>query len=86
MEYRDIKFELNEWTTYTGEKANCFICSDKKLLKKVSDYVEISAYSLDEMHERIDYYLDNREKLIQEQKVKNHAAEVFYETLNYKGD
>jgi len=86
MEYRNIKFEFNEWTTYQGELASCFTCSDKKLLNNVSDYVEMSTYTLDEMHERIDHFLDNRVNLIEEQKVKNHAAKVFYETLNYKGD
>tara|TARA_R110002124_G_scaffold140900_6_gene305356 strand:- start:292 stop:552 length:261 start_codon:yes stop_codon:yes gene_type:complete len=86
MLYRDIKYEFKEWTTYQGEIASSFTCSDKKLLKNVSDYVEMATSTQDEMFERIDYYLDNKAKLTMLEKIKKHAVGVFYETLNYKGD
>ena len=86
MEYRDIKYEYKEWSTYTGEIANCFSCSDKRLLKDVSDYVVMSTSKLDDMHARIDYYLDNRAKLIREREVERYVVETFYKTLKYKGD
>ena len=86
MEYRDIKYEYIEWSTYTGEIANCFSCSDKKLFKGVSDYVMKFCFTLDKMHSMIDYYLDNRVKLIRDREVERVATETFYETLKYKGD
>jgi hypothetical protein len=86
MEYRDIKYEYKTWLTYTGEFADCFSCSDKRLLKDVSDYVEMCTSNLDDMHSKIDYYLDNKAKLSRYEKVKKTIVSTFYETLNYKGD
>ena len=86
MEYRDIKYEYKTWLTYTGEIANCFSCNDKRLLKDVSDYVVMSTSKLDDMHARIDYYLDNRARLIREREVEQYVVETFYKTLKYKGD
>ena len=86
MEYRDIKYEYKTWLTYTGEFADCFSCSDKRLLKDVSDYVMNQTKTLDKMHSMIDYYLDNRAKLTRERKVEQYVAETFYQTLKYKGD
>jgi hypothetical protein len=86
MEYRDIKYEYIEWTTQLGDRCNVFSCSDKTLFKGVSDYVMKSWQTLDEMHSMIDYYLDNRAKLIRDREVERVATETFYETLKYKGD
>ena len=86
MEYRNIKYEYKTWLTYNGEFADCFSCSDKRLLKDVSDYVVMSTSKLDDMHARIDYYLDNRARLIREREVERYAVETFYKTLKYKGD
>tara|TARA_R110000822_G_scaffold45861_13_gene122460 strand:+ start:2171 stop:2287 length:117 start_codon:yes stop_codon:yes gene_type:complete len=38
------------------------------------------------MQDKIDYYLDNIEKCKESKKLSDLASEVFYETLNYKGD
>ena len=86
MEYRNIKYEYKTWLTYNGEFADCFSCSDKSLFKDVSDHKLNSKKTLDEMHLMIDYYLDNRAKLIRERKVEQYVAETFYQTLKYKGD
>ncbi len=42
--------------------------------------------NLDDMHSKIDYYLDNKAKLSRYEKVKKTIVSTFYETLNYKGD
>jgi hypothetical protein len=86
MEYRDIKYEYIEWTTRLGDRCNAFSCSDKTLFKGVSDYVMNQTKTLDKMHSMIDYYLDNRAKLIRDREVERVATETFYETLKYKGD
>ena len=86
MEYRNIKYEYKTWLTYNGEFADCFSCSDKSLFKDVSDHKLNSKKTLDEMHLMIDYYLDNRAKLIRDREVERVATETFYETLKYKGD
>ena len=86
MEYRNIKYEYKTWLTYNGEFADCFSCSDKSLFKDVSDHKLNSKKTLDEMHLMIDYYLDNRAKLIREREVERVATETFYQTLKYKGD
>ena len=86
MEYRDIKYEYKTWLKYNSEFADCFSCSDKSLFKDVSDHKLNSKKTLDEMHLMIDYYLDNRAKLIREREVEQYVVETFYKTLKYKGD
>ncbi len=34
MLYKGVKYELNEWETYSGQKASAFYCSDKILLEE----------------------------------------------------
>ena len=86
MEYRNIKYEYKTWLTYNGEFADCFSCSDKSLFKDVSDHKLNSKKTIDEMHLMIDYYLDNRARLIREREVEQYVVETFYKTLKYKGD
>lgn len=86
MLYKGVKYEFTEWTTYDGEKASAFYCSDKILLKEY-DTVSFGTKTLDEMHEKIDYYLQNssRQKGIRELTMK--AAQEFYSSMGeYKGD
>ena len=85
MEYRDIKYNLDEWTTYSGETASCYSCSDEYLLnglglKMISDVTE------EAMKRSIDFYIHHRPTLLKAKELEVKATEEFYETLDYKGD
>ena len=86
MLYKGVQYEYEEWKTYDGKKAGAFYCRDKKLLKEYT-IVQFGANSLDEMHEKIDYYLDNvkEQKAMRELNMK--AAQEFYASMGEnKGD
>jgi len=85
MEYRDIKYEYEEWITYNGSKANCYSCSDKNLLEGLG-LKYISSNNLEDMHESIDFYINNRPTLLKTAEREKNAIHGFYATLNYKGD
>lgn len=73
MEYRKTKYSYKEW----GE----FRCNDVELLKDV-DTTSFGTKTLDEMHERIDQYLDSRE-FNQDLKEANKVAAIeFYKLPN----
>jgi hypothetical protein len=77
MKYRDVEYNYQEWTTYRGEKASCWNCSDKSLLKN-TDTVSFPTQTQDEMFKRIDDYIDNRSKHIELQELNNRACTEFY--------
>jgi len=85
MKYRDIEYTYEEWTTWNNKKANGFTCNDESLLSHVNT-VSFSTSTISDMQDKIDYYLDNIEKCKESKKLSDLASEVFYETLNYKGD
>jgi len=77
MEYRKTKYSCKEW----GE----FRCNDVELLKDV-DTTSFGTKTLNEMHERIDQYLDSRE-FNQDLKEANKAAAIeFYKLSNTPKD
>jgi len=83
--YRNIPFQFREWTTWNDKKASGYHCDDESLLSHV-DTISFGAKTLEEMHENVDYYLDNIERCKELKKLNDIAAAVFYETLDYKGD
>lgn len=85
LEYRDTKFEYKEWRTWNNQLACGYSCSDEKLLEDV-DTTYFSAISLDEMHAKIDNYIDNKAKNVALQQRANKAVAEFYNTNHYKGD
>ncbi len=86
MLYKGIKYEYEEWKTFDGKQAGAFYCRDKKLLKEYQA-VQFGAKTLDEMHEKIDYYLDNVEQEKSRRKLNMKAAKEFYASMKeYKGD
>ena len=58
--YRDTPYEYHEWTTYNGKQAKGFNCNCETLLQHVN-VVSFGTITEDEMHNRIDDYLDNVE-------------------------
>jgi hypothetical protein len=63
MRYRDVEFYFHEWKNQKGKRLSEFTCDDKKLLKdlETSSFV---ANDLDSMHNKINYFIDNRESLL----------------------
>ena len=83
--HRNIPYEYNEWQTYKGDIASGYSC----------DYFDFHPYHIqsfpttteEEMHERIDDYLDNRAKYESLRKWKDASAAAYYEdTTRYQGD
>lgn len=86
MLYKGVKYEYEEWKTFDGKQASAFYCRDKQLLKEYQT-VQFGAKTLDEMHEKIDHYLDNVEQEKAKRKVVEKAAQEFYSQMSeYKGD
>ena len=59
LEYRDVKFEYKEWRTWNNQLACGYTCEDQKILEGINT-VSFGARSLDEMHTKIDDYIDNK--------------------------
>ena len=84
FQYRNKQYEYTEWTTYTGDKASCYTCSE--FSHAPFNFKSFSASTKQGMHARIDDMLDNIKNYERLYKWKLNATEVFYETLTYKGD
>lgn len=75
--YRDVPYEYKEWTTFSGKPAKGFHCDDKNLLQHVMT-VSFSTITEDEMHNRIDDYLDNVEHHKYMTELHNRGAAEWY--------
>ena len=84
FQYRNKQYEYTEWTTYTGDKASCYTCSE--FSHAPFNFKSFSASTKQGMHARIDDMLDNIKNYERLYKWKLNATKVFYETLTYKGD
>ena len=89
MEYRNTKYEYNEWTTFSGQEASGYHCEDKELLKHVN-VVSFGSRTKTEMHEKIDDYLDNVEHHKELQRLHDAGCAEYYASKtrwdNYTGD
>ena len=87
--YRDTPYEYHEWTTYNGKQAKGFNCRCENLLQYVN-VVSFGTMTEDEMHERIDDYLDNVEHHKELQRLHNEGCAAYYASKtrwdNYTGD
>ena len=79
--YKTIKYELREWTTYNGKQATAYYCSDPILLKEYGT-IEFGAQSIEQMHTKIDYYLDNAPYQKEVRARKNQAVQEFYASMS----
>ena len=84
FQYRHKQYEYIEWTTYSGDKASCYTCSE--FSHAPFNFKSFSASTKQGMHARIDDMLDNIKNYERLYKWKLNATAVFYETLTYKGD
>ena len=87
--YRDTPYEYHEWTTYNGKQAKGFNCRCENLLQYVN-VVSFGTMTEDEMHERIDDYLDNVEHHKELQRLHDEGCAAYYASKtrwdNYTGD
>jgi hypothetical protein len=84
--YKGVKYEYEKWKTFDGEQASAFYCRDKDLLKEYQT-VQFGAKTQEEMHEKIDYYLENVEKQKARRELNMKAAQEFYASMSEnKGD
>ena len=83
--HRNIPYEYNEWQTPSGKIGKAYSC----------DYFDFHPYHIqsfpttteEEMHERIDDYLDNRATYEYKRELSDASAAAYYEdTTRYQGD
>ena len=85
MQYRNIPYEYNEWTTYTGKPASGYSC---EAFDEFPYYIaRLTAETEDGIKKRIDYFLDHKAEYEARRELSNKAAQSFYNSMGqYKGD
>ena len=76
MQHRNIPYEYNEWTTYTGKQASGYSC---EAFDEFPYYVtRATAQTEDGIKERIDYFLDNRAAYEYRRKLSDASNQAYY--------
>jgi len=84
MQHRNIPYEYREWTAYNGQECSSYTC---KYFNFYPYYLmSFPAKTEQEMQDKIDELVDNRQVYITKHKLSTKAAAEFYKELNYKGD
>ena len=85
MQYRNIPYEYNEWTTHTGESASSYSC--EAFSEFPYHITRLIAETEDGIKERIDDLLDHKSDYEARREISHKAAESFYNSMGkYKGD
>ena len=85
MQYRNIPYEYNEWTTYTGKSASGYSC--EAFSEFPYHITRLTSETEDGIKERIDDLLDHKAEYEARRELSNKAAESFYNSMGtYKGD
>ena len=89
LKYRNTEYYYKEWTTWNGKFAQGYTCNDIELLKHVN-VVSFGAQTEQEMHSKIDDYLDNADHHIKLQQLFDAGCAEYYASksvyYNYTGD
>jgi len=83
--YRGITYKYIEWRTYNNTLASGYQCSDASLLNGLPTF-SFGSTNEDEMKVKIDYYLANRQSLLEAEEVNRKAIINTYETKGYPLD
>ena len=83
--YRDTPYTYQEWVTWNGKPAKGFNCNDENLLQYVN-VVSFGTITEDEMHKRIDDYLDNTEHHKNLTRLHHEGAAAYYAEKRATGD
>ena len=85
MQYRDIPYEYNEWTTHTGKTASGYSC--EAFSEFPYHITKLTSETEDGIKERIDDLLDHKAEYEARRELSNKAAQSFYNSMGqYKGD
>tara|TARA_R100000541_G_scaffold15026_3_gene24442 strand:- start:379 stop:654 length:276 start_codon:yes stop_codon:yes gene_type:complete len=85
LEYRNIKFLYHDWKTWNGKRAHGYKCNDENLLKHVNTR-SFGTKRLLEMHDQIDYYLDNAELHKKQRQLTEAGITAYYADKRANGD
>lgn len=77
LKYRGVSFVAYERETWKGETVLTYSCDDVQLLDGYPT-TSFSCLTLDDMGDRIDYYIDNRESEKTRRELNRKAAESYY--------
>ena len=85
MQYRNIPYEYNEWTTHTGKQASGYSC--KAFSEFPYHITKLTSETENGIKERIDDLLDHKAEYEARRELSNKAAQSFYNSMGkYKGD
>ena len=85
IEYRGVQFSYNEWITFDGNQATGYHCEDPKILNGLSTR-SFGAQTINEMCEKINDYIDNREEKLEWQRKYDKAEAKYYEKWGTVGE
>ena len=87
--YRDTEYTYKEWSTWDNKPASGFTCQDETLLDGI-DLASFSTMTEEQMWERIDDHIDNKEHHLELQRLHNAGCQAYYDSKtrwdNYTGD
>ena len=83
--YRDTEYTYREWTTYSGKPAKGFNCNCENLLQHVN-VMSFGTITEDEMHRRIDDYLDNIDNHKEIMRLHDQGCAAYYAEKRASGD
>ncbi len=76
MQYRNIPYEYDEWTTYTGKPASGYSC---EAFTEFPYYItRLTAQTEDGIKERIDYFLDHKSEYEARRKLSDASNQAYY--------
>ena len=85
MQYRNIPYEYNEWTTHAGKSASGYSC--EAFSEFPYHITKLTSNTEDGIKERIDDLLDHKAEYEARRELSNKAAQSFYNSMGkYKGD
>ena len=85
MQYRNINYDYNEWTTHTGKSASGYSC--EAFGEFPYHIAKLTSETEDGIKERIDDLLDHKAEYETRRELSNKAAQSFYNSMGkYKGD
>jgi len=83
--YRNVKFTYHEWTTFDGNQATGYHCEDEKILDGLNT-TSFGSITYNEMCDKIDDYVDNRDEKLKWQRNYDKAEAEYYEKWGTVGE
>ena len=81
MQYKNIPYKYNEWTTHAGKSASGYSC------EAFDEFPYYIARLTSQTEDGIDHFLDHKAAYEARRELSNKAAQEFYNSMGqYKGD